>query len=70
MRYMKLKGPGLLKPDALESARKRWVTRKAGKLMARVAHVLKEHFGRILKMIAHRSGFLIVDHGELLLYVV
>ena len=34
-----------------------------------VGSVLKDHFGHILKMIGYRSGFLIVDHGQLLLSV-
>ena len=37
--------------------------------MALVESVSKDHFGRILKMIAYRSGFLIVDHNEVLLSV-
>ena len=32
-------------------------------------YVLREHVGRLLKMIGHISGFFIVDYGELLLSV-
>ena len=68
-RYTRLKRRSLLKTDASDSSRKRWVSTKARELIDLVGSVSKEHFGSILKMIGHRSGFIVVDHGELMLSV-
>ena len=69
LRYKELDRSRELKIDAKESSRKKLVNRKARELMGLVGPVSKEHFGCILKIIAHRSGFLSVDHDELVLYV-
>ena len=53
----------------MRESRKKWVWRKARDLIDLVGSVSKEHFGSILKMIGHRSGFIIADHGELMLSV-
>ena len=64
--YKKLERSCGLKIDATESLRKKWINHKVRELMGLVGLVPKEHFRCILKMIAHRSRFLIVDHNELL----
>ena len=68
--YKKLERLHELKIDATESFCKKWINRKVRELMGLVGSVSKEHFGCILKMIVHHSGFLIVDHDKLLLSVV
>ena len=68
-RYTILKRQSPLKTDVSDSSRKRWVSTKARELIDLVGSVSKEHFGSILKIIRHRSGFILVDNGELILSV-
>ena len=68
-RFKRPKGPRRLKPDVKERSRKDWTTGKAYKLMKLVGCTSKENIGSILKVIAEKSGLLILDHDELLLSV-
>ena len=58
-----------MKADVTEKACHDWLTTKVRDMMALLELLSKDHCRRILKMMANRNGFVIVDHSELLLSV-